>query len=78
MGMTTPTPSVEEHLARLEGSSQQTDRCRPNLEQNGHELRANWHARMARHQGCIVRLFYGPLGAIAAFILDVIGPWYVW
>jgi hypothetical protein len=31
--MTTPIPSVEEHLARLEGSFKQIDRCLTTLEQ---------------------------------------------
>jgi|SRR5918992_5470536 chromosome segregation ATPase len=46
--MTTPTPSIEERLARLEGSFEQIDRRLTTLEQDVRGLRADLNTRMDR------------------------------
>ena len=81
--MTTPTPSVEEHLAQLEGSFKRIDRCLTTLEQGVRGLRADLNARMSRLEerlasridrleNRIDHLFYGLLGAIAASTLATV------
>jgi hypothetical protein len=81
--MTTPIPSVEEHLARLEGSFKRIDRCLTTLEQGVRGLRADLNARMSRLEerlasridrleNRIDHLFYGLLGAIAASTLATV------
>lgn len=84
--MTTPS-SIEERIARLEGSFEQIDRRLGTLEQDLRSFRAEVNARFdqlesrlnaridrveARLETRVDRLFYGLLGAIAASILATV------
>ena len=72
--MTTPS-SIEERIARLEGSFEQIERRLGTLEQDLRAFRAETNARFDRLEQRIDRLVYwqlGLLGAIAASILATV------
>jgi chromosome segregation ATPase len=72
--MTTPS-SIEERIARLEGSFDQIERRLGTLEQDLRSLRAEINARFDRLETRIDRLMYwqlGLLGAIAAAIVAIV------
>lgn len=72
--MTAPS-SIEERIARLEGSFEQIERRLGTLEQDLRSLRAEMNARFDRLETRIDRLMYwqlGLLGAIAAAIVVIV------
>jgi chromosome segregation ATPase len=84
--MTTPS-SIEERIARLEGSFEQIERRLGTLEQDLRSFRAEVNVRFesleatltaridrveSRLEARIDRLFYGLLGAVAASILATV------
>jgi len=71
----TPPSSIEERIARLEGSFEQIERWLGTLEQDLRGLRAEMNARFDRLETRIDRLMYwqlGLLGAIAAAIVAIV------
>jgi hypothetical protein len=72
--MTTPS-SIEERIARLEGSCEQVERLLGMLEQGLRSLRAEMNARFDWLESRIDRLMYwqlGLLGAIAASVVALV------
>ena len=69
--MTTPS-SIEERIARLEGSFEQIERRLGTLEQDLRSLRAEMNARFDRLETRIDRLMYWQLGLLGAIAVSIV------